>query len=87
MEETYNGYEGFGDRDSAWATWNAALWMDNEESIYRDRRRRMGMLYTDDRVKEFFMEYFPTGTPDMDPGDVNQVNWSEILESWEAEDE
>jgi len=36
--DTYNGWEGRGTRASAYATWNVALWLDNEPGTYGDAR-------------------------------------------------
>ena len=68
-----------------WATWNAALWMDNDEFIYKRRMIRKPGTATE--AERLFREYFPAGTPDMDDPikDMAQVDWDEIAESWRAE--
>ena len=86
QDQTYNGWEGLGDRESAWATWNVALWIDNDEHLYKMRRRRV--FLNGDDVEEFCRMVFPSGTADMDdPSEMNNVSYDEIYESWEAEDE
>lgn len=85
MTNDYNGWEGNGTRDSAWATWNVALWIDNEELLYRQRRRQV--FYRGSDVEAFCRKVFPTGTPDMDsPDEMDDVNYDEIFEAWDSED-
>jgi hypothetical protein len=81
MADTYNGW-------TNWETWQINLWLDNEEPLYREKVRflKRGDL-KDDRVESFCREQFPEGTPDMDPGDMNKVNWEEIGESFRREAE
>jgi hypothetical protein len=83
MTAGYNGWVGNGDRESAWATWNMALWADNDYAIYMERASKVFTTASD--VEAFCCTYFPKGTPDMDPGDIDKVYWEEILEAWEAE--
>lgn len=80
-DNAYNGW-------TNWETWQINLWLDNEEPLYRDKVRfiRAGKL-DDNSVKAFCFEYFPDGTPDMDPGDMSKVNWEEIGESFRREAE
>jgi hypothetical protein len=80
-DNTYNGW-------TNWETWQINLGLDNEEPLYRDKVRfiRAGKL-DDASVEEFCREYFPNGTPDMDPGDMGKVNWEEIGESFRREAE
>lgn len=73
-DTTYQGWKN-------WATWNAALWMDNEEPIYRAQK----YCRTAQELKETFFEYFPTGTPDMDPIDLCDIDWDEIFSHKETE--
>jgi len=79
-----DGYNGW----TNWATWNAALWMNNNESTYHNRIRRHRFdEWTGDDVATFFQEFFPKGTPDMDKNDLGKINWDEIARSWNEEDE
>lgn len=75
-----NGYNGW----TNWATWNAALWVDNDEGTYRSRT-----AYTSNwsaaEAKMFFNEVFPNGTPDMEKSDMSDIDWNEIAENWSAE--
>jgi hypothetical protein len=75
-DNTYNGWRN-------WATWNMALWLDNDEETYRMLRRAFRRDLAD--IQAFLADNcspFATGTPDMDPGDVSQVDWDEIREAW-----
>lgn len=83
-DATYNGWEGNGTRESAWATWNMALWIDNEYEIYRRRRRQVFLKPTD--VEQFCRSEFPSGTPDMTPEEMDDVCWEEIFAAWEGEE-
>ena len=75
------GYNGW----TNWATWNANLWVDNEESIYKDRVWR-ALDWTEESAKKFFLEWFPEGTPDMGSSDIDEIDWNDIVESWNEED-
>lgn len=81
MAETYNGH-------ANWATWNVNLWIDNDESMYREKRRFLGRTttFTAKNVELFVRELMPLGTPDFDSiSEFNKVNWEEIAESWQEE--
>lgn len=92
-DHTYEGWTGFGDNDSAWATWNAALWVDNDEGTYRFRMSFVEPgAWTRARAHEFFDEVFPKGTPDMERRDEDDghmrskdINFQELAEHWNAE--
>lgn len=76
---SYNGW-------SNWATWNAVLWIDNDEAIYSERIRRHRFdEWTGDDVASFFQEVFPKGTPDMDGVIPNDIDWDEIANHWNEE--
>ena len=69
-----------------WATWNVALWIDNEESTYRARCRAIGESSDAADVERFVREMHPSGTPDMDgPADLTDVDYGELLEHWRSE--
>jgi hypothetical protein len=80
-DKTMNDYNGW----SNWETWQILLWASNDEDLYKQTTRfvdffawRIGF---EDKVKYFFCDMFPNGTPDMDSADeMQQVNWSEIAE-------
>lgn len=67
-----------------WSTWNVALWLDNDEPLYRQKRAFFARRTPDaDNVEAFVREAFPTGTPDMDgKNDLDDVNWDELAESF-----
>jgi hypothetical protein len=78
MSDRYNGW-------TNWATWNVALWFDNDESLYRTRRRFVADADTVDgwTVEDFVRGLLPDGTPDMDgPGDYDKVDWDQIAKDW-----
>ncbi len=101
MSDDYNGWVGFGDRDSAYLTWNMNLWIDNEESSYKSKMRflRRQMQYfldnetpeedmdlDENEVKLFCLNLFPKGTPDFELAkEIKKVCWEEIAENWKTE--
>lgn len=84
MENDYNGWKN-------WETWQILLWATNEEPLYRQTTRFVNVwahrVGFDDKVKVFFRDLFPNGTPDMDGvDDMQRVDWSEIadhLREWD----
>lgn len=76
---SYNGWTNY-------ETWNAVLWIDNDEGIYRERvRRHRWDEWTGDEVASFFLEVFPNGTPDMKKKDIGKIDWDEIARNWNDE--
>lgn len=84
-DNTYNGW-------TNWETWQILLWASNEEHLYKQTTKfvrwaswRVGF---DHKVKQFFYDMFPNGTPDMESvEEMQKVNWKEIaehLEEWES---
>ena len=81
----YNGQTNY-------ATWNTALWVDNEEYTYFtriDEQKRI-VEWTAALVEAFVREVFPDGTPDMQDGvmmrdGLNAVNYEEIATHWNEE--
>ena len=81
----YNGWTNY-------ATWNTALWVDNEEYTYFtriDEQKRI-VEWTAALVEAFVREVFPDGTPDMQDGvmmrdGLNAVNYEEIATHWNEE--
>jgi hypothetical protein len=73
--EKYNGYTNY-------ETWNVCLWIDNDESIYREKLIRLNYgSFNSDMAEEFAREIFPKGTPDFDSvKDYDKVNWVEVAE-------
>lgn len=82
-------YNGWSNR----ATWNASLWLNNEEALYRDVQRMLRHIdkEDDDAVEElagklelYCRDIWPNGkTPDDDP--LIDVDWEEIAKSELAE--
>jgi len=82
-DTTYNGW-------ANWATWNVLLWATNEQPIYdittRFVKRQAWRPGFTAKCKDFFLNMFPQGTPDMDDVlEMCPVNWDEIaqhLKEW-----
>ena len=76
-------YEGW----SNWATWNAALWCNNEEPVYKAFMRLVRRGICDAKTcKDEFFAWFPNGTPDMDVGkDIFDIDWEEFAEAMNEE--
>lgn len=81
----YNGWTNY-------ETWNVNLWIDNEEPLYREKRRwlRANKKVTASDVQLFFMLNMNGTTPDLDElrrtGEtVDPIDFNEIAENWEIE--
>ena len=81
----YNGWTNY-------ETWNVALWVDNDEGLYREKVRicRRGNVEASD-VQGFFQDYMGGTTPDLDlcreNGEtIDPINFDEIAESWSDEE-
>jgi hypothetical protein len=80
-DNSYNGW-------TNWETWNMALWLDNDEGFYNLRRcTRRSSLNNMPQFLAATGSAYAQGTPDMDRGDIYRVNWDEILDAWDAEEE
>jgi hypothetical protein len=77
---SYNGW-------TNWETWNVALWVDNDEGLYREKMRYFNRHACDSyNVQWFISEFFPDGTPDMDsPKEMRAVDYEEIAANWASE--
>jgi hypothetical protein len=82
---TETKYEGW----KNWETWNVALWVNNEEPLYRQMRALRP--FTPQKAKLFVSRIYPSGTPDM-KGDRRttfppflNVDWQEIADDFNAE--
>lgn len=90
-DNTYNGYIGNGSKESAYSTWNVALWIDNDFGLYSDKVQECQdrETWTAADVEEFVTMYFHEGTPDMQGedgyGSLELVNWDELAECWTDE--
>ena len=58
--ENYNGWKN-------WATWNVALWLGNDESLYKLSRRFVNYKDLADRLEEVGMPCTPDGASFKDP--------------------
>lgn len=80
MTTVLDGYNGWSNRE----TWNANLWMTNEEPLYKligtiaKRCHSVGELA--DNMEGFLGILWTSKTPDGDS--LNPVNWVEIAEAW-----
>lgn len=82
----YNGWPGK-TRDAAWATWNVALWIGNDEGLYKAHRHWLrnwegrGPFAAD--AQAFCEEVFPEGTPDMNSlREMVKANWAHLAKNW-----
>jgi hypothetical protein len=82
---TGESYEGWAN----WQTWQVALWVNNDEPLYR--RMRALRPFTAQKARLFVERVMPGGTPDM-RGDKRTtfppyigVNWREIAEDFNAD--
>jgi hypothetical protein len=72
-----------------WENWNVALWINNEESSYREMRAKRP--FTPQKAKLFVSRIYPGGTPDM-KGDRRttfplflNVDWRGIAEDFNSD--
>lgn len=76
--DTYNGWTNY-------STWNAHLWMTNEEWAYdtiRLRRKELGRAFKPGDARCLFAECFPEGTPDMKGRIPKNISWREIADAF-----
>lgn len=74
-----------------WATWNIALWVGNDEPVYRAMRELLP--FNAIKARRFVERYYPHGTPDMQgdrrtfPAYVgdNSPDWEAIADSFNEE--
>ena len=80
MTTVMDGYNGWSNRE----TWNANLWMTNQESIYKLIGKLAGRCKSvselADNMEGFLLILWKDKTPDGDS--LHPVNWSEIAEAW-----
>ena len=72
LEKRYNGWKNY-------ETWNVALWLGNDEPLYRSMRSQKPFRTNAD-MESFVLDVMPNGTPDFE-GKVSRyskVDWSEI---------
>jgi hypothetical protein len=73
---SYNGWKN-------WATWNTALWMNNDEPTYVAYRNMIGDdEISGDDARRIINVLMPGGTPDMEsPDKYADVDWDEIADA------
>ena len=84
-EQTYNGWTNR-------ATWNAVLWIANDERLYKSWRAqsiannsRTGKVWTEELVRFFLRLWWPDGkTPDGCDWET-EANLQEIADAWDEE--
>lgn len=77
-------------------TWNVALWVNNDEPLYRQMRALRP--YTPRKAEMLCRNFFPNGTPDMRTDDSGEhlpifaakermglVDWKEIADDFNAD--
>jgi hypothetical protein len=72
---------------SNYATWNANLWVENNEPLYRAKQRweAQGVPWTRTRAAAFFYAEVGDRTPDCAPSRIKRdCSWREIAENWES---
>jgi hypothetical protein len=67
------------------ATWNVALWLGNDEPLYRAcqaERTALGRPFTANEARALVLRLMPGGTPDWrDAKRFAEVDWDEIAEA------
>jgi hypothetical protein len=80
-EIEYNGYPNY-------ATWNVALWIDNEYSVYQAKMSLLRGLTREVTAKDvikFVHTYLGGTTPDLNARDMNTVNYVYLAGHFETE--
>ena len=85
---TYQGWTNY-------ETWNVALWVNNDEAMYREMKRQGRYKYTAAQAERLCRSFFPNGTKDMASDDhwepltraeakarMDLVNWQEIADDF-----
>ena len=72
----YEGYNGWAN----WETWNVALWLQNDENLYRMARRCGWRGYTYEELVPRLMEMMPNATPDGVAWDDPELDYDELNE-------
>jgi hypothetical protein len=77
-EETYNGW-------TNWDTWNAKLWLDNEQWTAKEAYSCGAYLAPRGIERLKYLVLHCTQAVTGDGVDMENVNWEEIFESYEEE--
>jgi len=78
-EQTMAEYQGWAN----WETWNVALWLGNDEGLYRQAVREAQSRdgFDADEAEDFVVDALPDGTPDFkSPDQYEQVDWQAIAD-------
>lgn len=70
-DTTYNGWKN-------WATWNVALWLGNDEELYKTARRCATYAHLVDRFEVLGLFYTPDGASYNDP-DLDIIALDQLL--------
>jgi hypothetical protein len=76
MSEGYNGW-------SNWETWNVALWLGNDEYHYHATRHFWRAEQFEEYVRDFVADM--GGFGDLEPDDIDSVDWEELAQSYSEE--
>jgi len=76
-DSTYNGW-------SNYETWNVALWLNNDEPLYRETLRIVARLNAADVLESWVREIAPEGF-ESEPYSLDDVDWGEIVASYDDE--
>jgi hypothetical protein len=86
-DKRYNGWTNY-------ETWNVALWLDNDEALYTDKRHLLRASVDKEHYTNALREYVHGFADEFGKfGDVNtdelsKVNWDEIADAdWEESEE
>lgn len=75
-DDGYNGWTNY-------ATWNVALWFDNEYSWYQ---AKIEFLQSTEQVTEINVENFVKSLIDRTPDTrLHSVDWADLAQSWKTE--
>ena len=83
---SYNGWKNY-------ETWNVALWIDNEEGSYEERRNMAQCARSVGEYAQKLKEWVEEMAPDLGASmfadllgaALSEVDWHEIAEAWYAE--
>jgi hypothetical protein len=83
QEQAYQGWRN-------WETWNVALWIENDETLYK--KMRSLLPFNKIKAEGFVRRVYPSGTPDMvSEGRKGRfpyyefVDWQAIADDFNAE--
>lgn len=77
-KERYNGWEN-------WDTWNTSLWLNNDESSYKEARRICHTSIFNWECEKRLTELAKLVIPATEDIDYQSVNWEEIYDDFNEE--